>query len=642
MKTGAFSLRKLYPIRPDIFRSFILLAAIISWSQFSWSQITSISGVVNSYYRVIDIIPAKACVRVTDATGLSYNDKVMLIQMKGAAINTSNSNSSSFGDTTGLNNAGNYEIGTVCHVDGDSVFMVFMFINSYTVAGKVQLVKIPEYYSADVTDTLKAAPWNNTSGTGGVLAIHVEEDLILNAPVFVDSTGFKGGTYQLSDGTCSNFSPATAYAYNASTLNPQNGGFKGEGVSDVIASQSGGRGAPANGGGGGNNHNNGGGGGANLSLGGDGGGNSSSLGCQTSIPGKGGKALSSYSGNKIFMGGGGGAGHVNNGIANAYGGGNGGGIIFIQTKNLVGNNRKISANGQTGGRSAGDGASGGGAAGTIILNAINYSGLLTIEARGGQGGTEDNGVINGRCYGSGGGGSGGAIYFSDDTPAVTLSVAGGFAGPETRRSATCNPAIPSQAGAAGQIVPDYTYSSSLVFSSTYCSYLLPVELIWFKAQYINGHALINWEIAQQENADHFIIERSADGKTWVMIGEQPVLNHVTLYKDLDLAPLPYINYYRLKLVDKNNAVVYSPVRKIYAGRDNDQVRIFPNPAQRKVTVSGNFFPRSKLNLFDISGKLLWQTQFNGRQTRVDIELPNLLPGIYLIEIEGVKKKLIIR
>ncbi len=443
MKTGTFSLVKQYPVRPEFFRSFILFIAIVCLAQSSYSQITSISGVVNSYYKVIDIIPAKACVRVTNATGLNYNDKVMLIQMKGAGINTSNSNSSSFGDTTSLNDAGNYEIATVCHVDGDSVFMVFMFINSYTVAGKVQLVKIPEYYSANVTDTLKAAPWNNSNGTGGVLAIHVEEDLILNAPVYVDSTGFKGGAYQLSDGTCSNISPATAYAYNASTLNPQNGGFKGEGVSDVMASQSGGRGAPANGGGGGNNHNNGGGGGANLSLGGDGGGNSSSTGCQTSIPGKGGKALGSYAGTKIYLGGGGGAGHVNNGLANAYGGGNGGGLIFIQTKNLVGNNKKISANGQTGGRSAGDGASGGGAAGTIIINALNYTGLLTVEAKGGQGGTEDNGVINGRCYGSGGGGSGGAIYFSGAVPAVTVSTAGGLAGPETRRSATCNPSIPS-------------------------------------------------------------------------------------------------------------------------------------------------------------------------------------------------------
>ena len=107
-----------------------------------------------------------------------------------------------------LNNAGNYEIGMVCHIDGDSLFLVYMLLNQYTVSGKVQVVKIPQYVSATVTDTLKPAPWNNTTGTGGVLAISVEQDLTLNAPVYADSSGFRGGEYRLSDGTCSNFFPA--------------------------------------------------------------------------------------------------------------------------------------------------------------------------------------------------------------------------------------------------------------------------------------------------------------------------------------------------------------------------------------------------------------------------------------------------
>src|SRR5688500_8657871 len=372
MKTGSFSLFLQYPIKLKLFGSPILFL-ILCCFHLSNAQTTSISGVVNTYYKVIETLPSKACVRVTIAAGLNYNDKVMLIQMKGASINT-NSNSSSFGDITSINDAGNYEIGTVCNVTGDSVFMVFMLLNQYTVADKVQLVKIPQYYSATVTDTLKAEPWNNTTVTGGVLAISVEEDLKVNAPIYADSSGFRGGAYKLSTGDCGFLYPSNDYAYNANTLNPQYGAFKGEGIADVTAAQSGGRGAPANGGGGGNNHNNGGAGGANLSAGGNGGGNSSSAGCTTTLQGKGGKALSSYGGIKIFAGGGGGAGHANNGFPSAYGGGNGGGIIFIRAKNLVGNNSKITANGQRGGSSIGDGASGGGAGGTVIMNIESYIG----------------------------------------------------------------------------------------------------------------------------------------------------------------------------------------------------------------------------------------------------------------------------
>ncbi len=464
MKTGKLFFLHQYPANLNLLRLLILFSILPCCLHFSFCQTTPVSGIVNTYYKVIDIIPAKACVRVTNAAGLNYSDKVMLVQMKGAGINTSNS--STFGDTTSLNNAGNYEIATVCHVIGDSVFMVFMLLNQYTVADKVQLVKIPQYYSADVTDTLKAAPWNNTTGTGGVLAISVEEDLVLNAPIYVDSSGFRGGAYMLDNsGACSNFFPADAYAYNGNTLTPQDGAFKGEGIADVVATQSGGRGAPANGGGGGNNHNNGGAGGANLSAGGNGGGNSSSGGCRTTLQGKGGKALSSYGGTKIFAGGGGGAGHVNNGIVNPYGGGHGGGIIFIEAKNIVGNNKKITANGQRGGSSVGDGASGGGGGGTIIMNVTNYTGTVTIEANGGQGGTVDDQLTAGRCYGSGGGGSGGAIYFSAITPPVPVSAISGNPGTEINRSATCNPAIPALAGNAGQVIPNYTYSSSLVLTS---------------------------------------------------------------------------------------------------------------------------------------------------------------------------------
>ena len=391
----------------------LVLLLSLYFHPIAYSQTTNISGIVNSYYQVIQIIPAKAGVRVSNITGLNMNDKVMIIQMKGASVNTANN--SSFGDTTSLNNAGNYEIGTICTIRGDTVFLFFNLVNQYTVSEKVQLVKFAEYYSANVIDTLKAASWNNTSGTGGVIAISVTQDLTLNAPVYTDSTGYKGGAAILSTGGfCI---PAPAYTYNPNSVNPQNGAAKGEGVADIASTINGGRGAPANGGGGGNYHNNGGGGGANLATGGAGGGNSSFTGCTGNYKGIAGKALSSWNGIKIFAGGGGGAGHFNNNIP-TYGGGNGGGIIFITTNNLIGNGYKISANGQTGGSNVSDGASGGGAGGTIIMDVLNsYTGSVIIQANGGNGGNANDGLSSGRCYGAGGGGSAGVIYFTGSVPA---------------------------------------------------------------------------------------------------------------------------------------------------------------------------------------------------------------------------------
>jgi hypothetical protein len=641
MKSGKSSPISQYPATPKLLRLLIIFPITSFFFHVSFGQVTNISGIVNTYHQVSEIIVAKACVRVSNPAGLNYNDKVMLIQMKGASINASNS--SSFGDTISLNDAGNYEIATVCHVSGDSVFMVYSLLNEYTIAGKVQLVRIPQYYSATVTDTLKPASWDNTMGTGGVLAIIVEEDLTLNAPVYADSSGFRGGSYRLSGPDCSNFFPADAYTYNAevTAAATQYGAFKGEGVADVAAAQTGGRGAPANGGGGGNNHNNGGAGGANLSAGGDGGGNSSSAGCRTSLPGGRGKALSNYGGTKIFAGGGGGAGHVNNGSANAYGGGNGGGIVFIWAKSLVGNNSKITANGQKGGSAVGDGASGGGAGGTVIMAIDSYLGGVTIESNGGQGGSVNNQGTTDRCYGSGGGGSGGTIYFSGATPAVPVTVNGGSGGAETSRSATCNAAIPSVAGSVGWINPNYTYSGSSVLANGYCSLLLPAELIWFKARFTGSHVELIWKIAQSETAHQFIIERSGDGNNWIQINNTLALDGMPVYQDIDPWPQPTTNFYRLKMIDKNNVINYSAVQTVFITRRNEQIKVYPNPTQKKVFVTGNLNAVNEISLFHLSGKLLFRKKVNANQQSLEIALPDLSVGVYVIKIGDTIKRLII-
>ncbi|MBK9568649.1 MAG: hypothetical protein IPO53_01100 [Chitinophagaceae bacterium] len=194
---------------------------------------TPIGGIVNTYHQVLEIIPAKACVRVADPTGLNVNTRVMLVQMKGASIITTNS--AAFGDTTSLNEAGNYEIGTICYIIGDSVFLFHTLLNTYSPSsGKVQLVQFAEYYSADVVDTVKAAPWDSLAGTGGVIAIFANQDITLNAPIYADSSGNKGGAYFNNNGTCNLFSQEKPIMLMILHLLPnQNGANKGEGVANI-------------------------------------------------------------------------------------------------------------------------------------------------------------------------------------------------------------------------------------------------------------------------------------------------------------------------------------------------------------------------------------------------------------------------
>ena len=622
-------------------RSTVVFLFVIFFPVVVCCQTTNISGVINTYHKVLEIIPAKACVRVADPTGLNVNTRVMLVQMKGATISIATN--STFGDTTSLNEAGNYEIGTICYIIGDSVFLFHTLLNTYSPSsGKVQLVQFAEYYSADVVDTVKAAPWDSLAGTGGVIAIFANQDITLNAPIYADSSGNKGGAYFNNNGTCNLFQQAgTGFAYDITSSSNLNGAYKGECVANIPATENSAKGAPANGGGGGNNHNNSGGGGANLTIGGNGGGNSSSgpIGCNTTNNwGRGGKALSSWSGTKIFLGGGGGAGHSNNGSPTTNFGGNGGGIIFIWANNLFGNSFKISANGEDGGNSASDGAGGGGAGGTIIMNVTNYSGAVSILSNGGVGGNSSDGGVTGRCFGGGGGGSGGVIYFTGAAPVIITSVTGGLAGVETGRDAACGSEVPGTTGNNGQITSNYTFSRS-TNPAGYCRYLLPVKLVTFNASVIDKKILLEWQTDNPETVKRFIVEKSVIASQWMELKTLPSNDQKRDYTTVDENPLPGRMYYRIKFVEKNNTLSYSPVRQVVTGNTNEFL-IYPNPARDKIMIAGNMNGPAVIKLLDVSGKIILQK--NIVNTPAEINLPNLSSGIYLLRINQSVQKLVIR
>src|SRR6476661_5929205 len=74
----------------------------------------NISGVVNSYYKVTAINAATSTLTLSSTAGLAPGMKVVIMQMKGATIDITNT--ANFGNITGINNAGNYEVNTICSV----------------------------------------------------------------------------------------------------------------------------------------------------------------------------------------------------------------------------------------------------------------------------------------------------------------------------------------------------------------------------------------------------------------------------------------------------------------------------------------------------------------------------------------------
>lgn len=82
--------------------------------------------------------------------------------------------------------------------------------------------------------------------------------------------------------------------------------------------------------------------------------------------------------------------------------------------------------------------------------------------------------------------------------------------------------------------------------------VLPVEIINFQGWNELKNNIVIWETSSERNSDHFLIERSADGKIWEAIQTvKSVGNSQTLskYKIVDNSFVANINYYRLRQYD---------------------------------------------------------------------------------------------
>lgn len=167
---------------------YLLLCSLL----YSLPTFSQISGVVNQYQEVLSMDYTLNSVEVANPAAFTTTDRVLLIQMKGASMDETNT--PTFGDIINLNGAGLYEMGSVCDVVGNDILFSYAFENNYDPAnGRVQLVRVYTGTDETVSATLSATPWNGT--TGGVVAIELSGTLTLNADIDVSEQGFRGGTY---------------------------------------------------------------------------------------------------------------------------------------------------------------------------------------------------------------------------------------------------------------------------------------------------------------------------------------------------------------------------------------------------------------------------------------------------------------
>jgi hypothetical protein len=635
----------------------IALSLILTALYPSGAQCQSISGVVNSYFAITAVNTASSTVTVADATGLYNGEPVLIIQMKGATID--GTNTATYGNVTAVNDAGNYEFNTICSISGNEVWLQNKLVNAYDPTGNVQLISYTSYSSVTITGTVNAQPWSSTTGTGGVVVIAATNSITLNANIDVSGQGFQGGVlenYAIPPYNCSWAVTVSGYYYNDPGSGYYTAGTKGEGIADTIANEADGMGKLANGGGGGDNSNSGGAGGGNYGAGGAGGTRAGEtfFDCHAQFPGIGGTGLAAYGYttgvNRIFMGGGGGSGEENNAVGEP--GANGGGILILSAPTITGGGGQLLANGLQPTNPAnapdpleaqGDGGGGGGAGGTIILNATTISGTITASANGGQG-SNSSAYVN-DCTGPGGGGGGGMIWAAGGSfpAAVIPSVNGGVNGVVSalNSKASCRGASNGAAsGAVGMAQSGYAAPAS---GSAVCTVLATSAVRSFNAAPFNGEVAVVWALSSAitiPDIRSFILQRAIGSGDFDDLATVPVSADSIVYRYTDpaqgiIGPVSY----RLSWQDQTGAWFYSRIVQLTLtpGPAAPSLALQPNPATDRLTLTvySRVAENAGITVSDVLGQSLSSLRvwLQPGVNTVVIPVGNLAPAVYILALE---------
>ncbi len=504
-------------MRKIIFSIVLILISALAFAQPGKDgtlTVTSSTQIVNQYAPISTSISAGSntlSLATTSIISLCQGDLIMVYQAQGASM--SSTNAVGYGSITAYNSAGLYEFEYVQSVAGNIITTQTTFTNAYDLAGRTQVIKVPQYSTLTINpgSSIMPKPWKDTTIAaapyrfGGLVVISAS-NIVNNGTITASGWGFRGGDVGVN--ALYPFG-VTDYVSNLTAR----GGEKGESVfgSQIDYDNSGGRycrGAPGNGGGGGNSVNSSGGGGANgfngniwsgqgvmivnianplaawaldpgyisngnsltnSSGGGRGGytwsnGNGNALSdapgvalwlgdLRREVGGLGGRPLNNIDAEtRIYFGGGGGAGHLNDNAGTS--GSNGGGIVYLMVNAAITGSGAIESNGNAVPLPPAcncDGVGGAGAGGSIIIKTASIATSQSVNANGGTGGSQLTPSFPGNPFESeSAGGGGGGGYAAISATGVIPIVTGGMNGSTGSNALTEFPFNGATKGAMGQ------------------------------------------------------------------------------------------------------------------------------------------------------------------------------------------------
>jgi hypothetical protein len=164
---------------------------------------------------------------------------------------------------------------------------------------------------------------------------------------------------------------------------------------------------------------------------------------------------------------------------------------------------------------------------------------------------------------------------------------------------------------------------------------VPVDLLNFEAKLNKTKEVeLKWTTTSEVNANHFELERSADGINYTAIARikaSGTPSGMTTYGHIDTKP-EMVNYYRLKMIDKDGTHKYSSIRLIQLNNETGiSVQLYPVPVSKELTVYHKDASITQIRVVSTWGQTLHTQQISMSQT-AQVDMSRYAAGVYIIEV----------
>ncbi|WP_276501191.1 T9SS type A sorting domain-containing protein [Terrimonas pollutisoli] len=172
---------------------------------------------------------------------------------------------------------------------------------------------------------------------------------------------------------------------------------------------------------------------------------------------------------------------------------------------------------------------------------------------------------------------------------------------------------------------------------------LPVMFDHVIAYGKNNGVIIEWSNLTERDIATYFVERSGNGSDYSIVSQiLPKSNRddKASYQYFDNNPLPGLNFYRIKVIEKSMKIIFSKVLRVERDKEKHGISLYPNPVtnnQLIIALSGVREGNYNLTLFNSAGQNAFRDIINnkGSSTIKTLKLPSAIrPGIYNLVITG--------